>query len=68
MQKNQQVKKKKKKKKKKTFYNTFNKFEKPLELIHTNVVRKLENSFFNNFKYSITFLDVFFQKTLGFSY
>jgi len=32
-------------KKKKSFYNNFNKSEKPMELVHTDVVRKLKKFF-----------------------
>ena len=53
--------------KKRPFYNNFNKYEKPMELVHTDDVGKLENSF-NDFNYYVTFLDDFFQKMLGFSY
>jgi len=47
--------------KKKLFYNTINKADKPLELIHTDVVRKLENSY-NDFNYYVTFLNDFSRK------
>jgi len=47
------------------FYNTFNKPEKPIEIIHTDVVGKLENSS-NDFNYYITFLDNFSRKCWGF--
>ena len=46
------------KEKKTLFYNTFNKHEKPMELVHTDDVGKLENSF-NGFNYYVTFLDDF---------
>jgi len=47
--------------KKKPFYNTLNKSEIPMELVHTDVIGKLENSF-NDFNYYFTFLDGFSRK------
>jgi len=47
--------------KRKPFYNSPNNVEKPLELIHTDVVGKLETSY-NGYNYYVTFLDDFSRK------
>jgi len=47
--------------KKKPFYSSFKKAEKPMELVHTDVVGKLENSYLG-FNYYVTFLDDYSHK------
>eukprot|EP00833_Pecoramyces_ruminatium_P016099 jgi/Orpsp1_1/1190131/evm.model.d7180000076770.1 len=45
----------------KPFYNSINNTSEPLELVHSDVVGKLDNSY-NNFNYYVTFLDDFTRK------
>jgi len=53
-------------KKKKTFYSILKKAENPIELVHTDVVGKLETSYLG-YNYYVSFLDDYSHKVLVFT-